>query len=559
MLKLRTRLYSSLVRVRSDSLPDAPETTELTALCGEEISFQFAFWSAQALCAPIRIAQEDVPVGEVQCFRVEEVPLSKATRGSIDDWYETTDDGGQCPDVLRPYGGEALLIRPETWYSIWIAVGCDTAGTAQIAVELDAGTTRLTRVFTLRVIAAELPEQKLIYTDWFHSDCLATYYNVPVFSEAHWDIIRRYVQTAADHGQNMILTPLFTPALDTEIGTERPTVQLTDVTVLPASEGEGVQYAFGFVRLRRFVNLCHAAGIRYFELCHLFTQWGALHAPKIVDTQGQQLFGWDTDADSAEYAAFLRSFAASLLPELRRLDITENCFVHVSDEPSLQDIESYGRHAALIKEIFPGLRCIDALSEYEFYQTGLIETPIPSNLAVEPFIGNVPHLWTYYCCGQGDKYVSNRFMSMPLVRTRVLGLQLWKFRCEGFLHWGYNFWYSQLSKDKHINPYEETAAGGAFPSGDAFVVYPGEEGRPLVSLRLKVFHEALQDYRALSFLEGFIGYHNTLALLEEGLSAPITFRDVPHDPAWLLDTRERLNTVAASLYPLPAFDDPLPF
>ena len=49
--------------------------------------------------------------------------------------------------------------------------------------------------------------------------------------------------------------------------------------------------------------------------------------------------------------------------------------------------------------------------------------------------------WVYYCCGQGYK-VSNRFIAMPAWRNRILGVQLYKYKMEVFLHWGYNFSYS---------------------------------------------------------------------------------------------------------------------
>jgi len=214
--------------------------------------------------------------------------------------------------------------------------------------------------------------------------------------------------------------------------------------------------------------------------------------------------------------------------------------LHVSDEPSIDDIEVYARHAALIKQLFPGIKIIDALSDFEFYQRGLIERPIPSNDAVTPFIGKVPELWTYYCGGQRRKYVSNRFFAMPSLRNRVLGLQLWKFRCTGFLHWGFNFWNTQFST-RPLDPFTCSDAGGGFPSGDSYVVYPGEDGKPLYSLRLKVFRDALQDVCALNALEELIGYDAALALVEEGLKPPLTFSKYPRSEAWLLDVRERIN------------------
>jgi hypothetical protein len=118
-------------------------------------------------------------------------------------------------------------------------------------------------------------------------------------------------------------------------------------------------------------------------------------------------------------------------------------------------------------------------------------------------------------------------------------MQLFKFNIAGFLHWGYNFWYSQYSL-KHLNPFISTDAGGSFPSGDPFLVYPGAEG-PLESIRLEVMREALQDQRALQLLESLTGRKQALELLEDGLEQPLAFNKYPSGFQWLLDKRETIN------------------
>jgi len=45
--------------------------------------------------------------------------------------------------------------------------------------------------------------------------------------------------------------------------------------------------------------MCKEHGIQCFEIAHLFTQWGAKHAPKImatVDGEYRKIFGWETDS-----------------------------------------------------------------------------------------------------------------------------------------------------------------------------------------------------------------------------------------------------------------------
>jgi hypothetical protein len=50
----------------------------------------------------------------------------------------------------------------------------------------------------------------------------------------------------------------------------------------------------------------------------------------------------------------------------------------------------------------------------------------------------------------------------------------------------------------------------------------------------------LQDLRALQTVENQFGRAAALALLEENLAEPLTFKTCPHDAAWLLHLRERI-------------------
>ena len=55
-----------------------------------------------------------------------------------------------------------------------------------------------------------------------------------------------------------------------------------------------------------------------------------------------------------------------------------------------------------------------------------------------------------------------------------------------------------------------------------------------------VFHEALQDQRALKLCESLYGREYTMQLLEEGI-APITFMKYPQGSEYLLHLRKRVN------------------
>ena len=525
---------SSLIKVFSDEEPTAQPFTKLSCLSNERVQLQVAFCNDSDCEVNVKV---DCKFKDcINVYYVEEI-YSKNPVHALQDNYTLRKKSGYFPELLRPLDG-CFNAKANKWNSIWLEVVPNptlVAGEQKINVALTCGEDVQTIDFTLDVIDAQLPAQTLINTNWFHTDCIATHYNIEVFSDKYWEYVKNFLKVAVDHGMNMVLTPLFTPPLDTKVGGERPTVQLVGVKV---TSGE---YKFDFTNLDKWIAICDEVGIKYLELSHFFTQWGAKKCPKIiaeVDGVQKRIFGWDTKASGKAYRSFLTAFAEVFKPYLKEKGLEDKVYFHVSDEPFAALARHYRKASNIVKELFGEYKIMDALSNYKFYKKGLVKLPVPANDHIEPFIGNVSDLWTYYCCVQ-VKGVSNKFFSMPSQRNRVLGYQMYKFNVKGFLHWGYNFWYKQFSTGP-VDPFTETDAGGSFPSGDSFVVYPGDNGAPLISLRLKVFYDAFQDMRALQLLESLIGKEKTMQILEDGIE-PITFAQYPHCDDWQLATREKIN------------------
>lgn len=536
---VKTKLVSSLEKVFAQSEGDFYSVDSFSMLKGERSSFQLAVFTDE----PLRFAVNEVDGIKIKAYNVFCVPSALPFYDDHDEDVLISPDG-YYPDFLVPCENGEIEFVNGGWCSVWFEVAADSAGERNIEISLFNEENDLVKKesIQIKVIDVKLPEQELICTNWFHCDCLATWYGVEAFSQQHWQIIENYVKTAVSHGINMLLTPLFTPPLDTAVGGERPTMQLVDVTVTDKDN-----YSFGFDKLDRWIDMALRCGVKHFELSHLFTQWGAKHAPKIVDTNGKLLFGWKTAAGGKAYKAFLTQFAAALDAFLAEKNVKDKCWIHVSDEPNDLQMRSYAKASRTISELFPDYKTLDALSNFRYYKKGLVKSPVPSLDHAHKFYGKVDGLWTYYCCGQ-YKGTANRFMAMPSYRNRVLGLQLFKFNCVGFLQWGYNFWYSQYSARTDLNPFEETDAGKAFPSGDAFMVYPGENGQPLISLRFKVFYDGFQDYAALRLLEKKIGHEKAVALIENTSGEPLGFTNYEKGIGPMLRKREKVNAMIEELY-----------
>lgn len=539
---MKVLLLSSLTKVFKDTEPNFEEFASFSSLKNENISFQVAFMSEKKEETKIGIDLSSPLKNDIKLYSVKNMPCEKSGYDYSDSYHYDL-NRKEFPDLLMPLN-DCITVKKGEWNSLWVEYTPkkSAVGKKKINITLTFGETAITKTFTLNIIDRELPKQELLFTNWFHNDCICTYYGVEIFSDKYWEIAENYIKNAAEHGVNMLLTPIFTPPLDTEVGGERPTVQLVKVIK------EGGCYSFGFENFRKYIKLCLKNGIEAFEISHLFTQWGAKHAPKIVatvDGEEKRIFGWETDAGSKEYTEFLEAFATAFKKEVKALGIKKRCWLHVSDEPNQEQLEDYKKAADTIHRLFPDFNTFDALSDIEYYRQGLIKTPVCAEGEADIFRAEVKDFWTYYCCGQVNKFLPNRMFSQPSPRNRILGVLLYKYNAKGFLHWGHNFWYSQYSKYP-IDPFKITAADNAFPSGDAFVVYPGENGEPLNSLRHVVFYDAFQDLRALKLLESLTSRKYVLRFIEQGLDIPLSFENYPHEQEWLLNLRARVNREIAS-------------
>jgi hypothetical protein len=229
----------------------------------------------------------------------------------------------------------------------------------------------------------------------------------------------------------------------------------------------------------------------------------------------------------------------ALVAHLEKRGVAENCYFHISDEPHLKHQEQYLRCKNAVEPYLKNYPIIDALSNYSFYESGAARKPVPHIPHLQPFLDNkVEGLWTYYC-GSTGKNATSRMLAMPLSRTRILGVQLWLNHIEGFLHWGFNFYYTENSHDR-LDPFLYTDGDYFAPSGDMYLVYPGIDGTAWESLRLNAMREAMEDIRLLSLCESKIGRAATEKIVLDIAGGELTFTEYPRGNNFLYRLRDKL-------------------
>ena len=236
MAKYEFYLAGSLEKVFWNRMPQVMEEGErISILRGEIPALQLVY----RMLPEAQDEERDIFRCEIKGFPararlrdVEQIPSAMPVRGRTDDNYLTREPG-LFPDLLKPRRDDLIVPVEGQYRAVWI----DFPGTKEVEggiypveVALTSEKEEVRLGFTLEVSAQELPPQKLIHTQWFHADCLADYYRAEVFGEFHWQAIEKQIKLAGELGVNMILTPVFTPPLDTAVGGERTTVQLADIS-----------------------------------------------------------------------------------------------------------------------------------------------------------------------------------------------------------------------------------------------------------------------------------------------------------------------------------------
>lgn len=542
-MEINIKQISSLHKVRKADSFDFAEIQNKTVLAGERLSYQICFKTTGSVF--VTVSMESELAEHVRIYSVKDAVMDTPVTVDIPIEDYITHEPGLMPDILIPIEETNGWTSADKYnHSLWVKVDIPKdikPGRYSVRVKLHFSDLNGKHVaesmkeMNIDAISAVIPEQQLIYTRWMYLDCIANAHKVEIFSEKHWELIEKYIAAAADIGINMMMVPVHTPPLDTKIGTTRPCVQLVDI------EKCGDVYTFGFERFHRYIAICKKCGIQYFEIAHMFSQWGAKYAPNIMITENNKKgykFGWNTSSDDPEYISFLQQYIAAICRKLEQEGISDNSYFHISDEPRVDRIEAYKMMTQTIRPLIGNCKIFDALSDYAFYEQGLVECPVTEIDHIQKFLEHkIDNQWAYYCCLPQSIY-PNSLMAMPSYRVRILGFLLYKYNIKGFLNWGFNF-YNACCSSYTIDPYMTTSGDGAYPSGDPFIVYPGENC-VYSSIRGEVTYEAVQDMDICFALEKIIGRDAVVEMIDEAAGVELRFDQYPRNAEFIENLRQRI-------------------
>jgi hypothetical protein len=528
-------LESSLTRVFPNSQPGDAKLSLVTAR-NARLSFQACFRHRQDCSIRVRAAVEGADDLRPLVRRVGYVPLQQLnTDVPLDELDGVGHVPGLVPDPLFPE--QTLHVGPESNGSFWITLNVPAdakVGVREIKVRLTVEDTfRFPGWTVAKPFSVELPlridVRKLVLeerrefpaTNWISADSIWEYYKIEPFSDRFWTLADAYIKNLVDHNFNCLYSPIFNA---------RHEILKRPAQLLRVRRVADDKYEFDFQDVRRWIKLANKNGSQYLEWTHFFTPapTSGKYPQRVFtrwDSLGELLWPPEIAATSSTYRNFLTQFLPKFKQVLEDENVIERSFFHCADEPDGDEqMADYRKSRAMLRELAPWIKVIDAMSDPRFAKEGLCETPVPSIATAHMFQEAGCPAWVYFCCGPRGRFLQ-RLHDTPLPKLRMAGWLFYKLNAQGFLHWGHNYWFKFCTSEID-DPFQHPDVGAwpGLPYGDPFVVYPGADG-PLDSIRWEVLAESLQDFALLQTA----GVDRNDPLLRELNS----YADFPKNSQWI--------------------------
>ncbi len=345
-------------------------------------------------------------------------------------------------------------------------------------------------------------EQKFCLDLWQHCSNIARYHEVGLFSDEHFAILKKYVQSLAQLGQKAITVVASDAPWCSQRAYNHITGQsdLFEYAMMRAVRDRNGQFAFDFSPMKRYIDLCMDCGIaEEIDVFGLIGIWqddfmklgdiveGEKGAPRIrYYDEAEGTFRYMRKKEEVELylEALFRFFSEEGWLEKVRV---------IADEPAEWD--SYLEKKCQLEKLRPNIKYKTAINHAE-----ALKYIAPESTDIAPFIllfgedaddvieykkANENSKVYYYVCG--GPLFPNTFILSSLLECRLIPILAEFMNLDGFLRWNYTVWPKDPRSQLHY----------MFHSGDLNFVYPSRGGDVLLSLRYFALKAGIKEFELL--------------------------------------------------------------
>lgn len=470
------------------SSQDAPKSIRLTAWRGERVSAQAVLWSASGAagveCTTDKFTTDGATLPA-------EIATARFVRYTIAD---KSDPKCVCP---RPQDHPAILqpdmldsldrfdMAPRTTRPVWITIDVPTDAPAgiyrsQITVTRGDGCGKIRLPFELEVQDHLLPppsEWRYHLDLWQHPAAVARAEGVELWSDAHFEALRRTMKILADAGQKVITATLNKDPWNHQC------YDAYDDMIRWTLAADGTWH-YDYKVFDRWVELMLSLGIDDMINCYSMVPWN--NELVYTDEASGSLVTVKAEPGTAEFVRMWTPFLKDFKQHLAAKGWLDKTNIAM-DERSPEAMDAAVK---LLEECAPemGFALADNHSSYKRYtkmrDVCVIISQKVDRADLDARRAEGYSTTFYVCCGP---HFPNTFTYSNPWEAELLGWYGLASGFDGMLRWAYNSYPKDPAYDSRF---------GGFPSGDTYFVYP--YGRS--SIRMEKLMEGIQNVEKVRLL-----------------------------------------------------------
>lgn len=465
------------------------KTMKTAAWKGETIHLQTVVWSKKDLgqvranlenisSGKIKIPDENIQVSAVRYVITDE--LNKDKKGTCGYRYDkTVFDSSLVSDVIDIKSHEVIKAYETRPFWVKIKIPADIkSGTYKGKLTFDSPELPAL-MLEIKILDYILPEPK----NWkFHLDLwqnpysVARYYNVPLWSEEHLELMKPVMKILADAGQKVITATIMHKPWNGQTYDHFESM----VTRIKKLDGS---WQYDYAVFDKWVEFMMSMGIDGQINCFTMIPWDLSF--QYFDQASDQLKAIKAEPGTPEFANYWMPFLADFASHLKKKGWFEKTTIAMDERPMKrmqQVIELIRKADPKFKISLAGNYHAEIENDLYDYCVALRYT-FPDEVLVQRKKDNKVST-VYTCCTEP---YPNTFSFSPPAESAWFGWYAAAKGFDGYLRWAYNSWTENPLVDSRFI---------SWGAGDCFFVYPG--GRS--SIRMEKLIEGIQDFEKIRLL-----------------------------------------------------------
>lgn len=415
-------------------------------------------------------------------------------------------------DHLLPSTPVSAMSAQPIWVKCQVPASV-TPGTYQGDLQIKDGNRLLgTLKLEISVSSRVLPEPSkwAYHLDlWQSPFAVARYYQVPLWSQEHFDAMRPIMKILADAGQKIITATIMHKPWNGQTHDYFETM----VTWMKKADGT---WSFDYTVFDRWVEFMMGIGIDKQINCYSMVPWKLSF--QYFDQASNSLQFVTTAPGEEGYAEMWGAMLSSFSKHLRKKGWFDICTIAMDERP----MDVMQKTLKVIRKADPEFKVSLAGNFHKELADDIYDYCIPIGASYPKDVlarraeKNLPT--TYYtCCSEP---FPNTFTFSDPAEAAWMSYYSAKDNLDGYLRWAYNSWVAEPLLDSRFS---------AWAGGDTYLVYPGARS----SIRFEKLIEGVQAHEKITILRRELtekGDKAGLKKLEKMLSA-FHLKDFPQVPA----------------------------